>query len=242
MNNIAFNQEVATGEIGTGKMTGGAKVGVLEAAWVTHPTNQSKSIEINIEGADGMFKFIKMQYVDKDGKDSKGGMVAIQNIMGLLRIGNLTEAQSGRADLNGNPVKDVPELTGKEIGLFLQRRDYTWNNADKFGWNIKAVFDPSTKKTFNEALKNLPAEKLQFCIDNIEDIDDRVASQSGQAQATAPQQQWGGQQAQQPARQPDQNPQQGFNNQQPSHQPNQQWGAQQSNNFDNDPDFAAAGL
>jgi len=225
MNNIAFNQQVATGEIGTGKMVGGPKVGVIEAAWVTHPSNQSKSIEINIDGPDGVFKFIKMQYVDKDGKDSKGGMVAIQNMMGLLRIGNLTESQSGRADLNGQPMKDVPELNGKTIGLFLQRRDYTTNGADKFGWNIKAVFDPQTKRTYNEALNKLPAEKLQYCIDNIEDIDARTANAA--PQQAAPQQSWGNSAPQQaPAQSAP--AQSGFAPQQPGPKSLQQqgWGTQ----------------
>ena len=92
-------------------------------------------------------------------------------IMGLTGIPHLSYAQAVRDNEN---VNYVPELEGKKIGLFLQKKLYTKSDqSEGYSFEIKVPFNPIDGKTLRETLDNKPAQTIERMTDSYKDRDER---------------------------------------------------------------------
>ncbi|SUB76463.1 Uncharacterised protein [Phocoenobacter uteri] len=87
--------------------------------------------------------------------------------MGCTRVKQLSRVLKDGKDI-------APELTGKKVGLFLQKRLYTkGDGSDGYQFQIVCPFGYETGKTLAEYIENRPAERIDYLIAHTADKDDR---------------------------------------------------------------------
>ena len=174
---VTFDQQLAE-RAGGASFDGGAHVGtIIEAKFVTARSG-TKGVELTFESESGQkFNYLSMYYQKSDGQPVKSGMNCLNAIMFFLKISGITARQSGQDYL-------CPELIGKRVGLFLQKRLYTKNDgSDGFDFSIRAPFHPDTKQTVKECTGNIPALSVEKWVESYSDNDERKQSVGGVAPA-----------------------------------------------------------
>lgn len=154
---------------------GGAYSGVItEAKYVTAKTG-SQGIEFSFQSKDGLkANFLSVYYIKapeaqgQPGKPITGGQSTLNAMMGIVGARQMTAAKKP------DNSYFCPELEGKEIGLFLQKKLTTKSDGDNsYGFEIKVPFDPKDKRTMREKLDNKPAQTIDRMAANYKDIDER---------------------------------------------------------------------
>lgn len=144
----------------------GAYVGNLTAKW-TSSDSGAQFLELGLKGDDGEANYMRVCYVKKDGTANAMGENLIQAIMGLLKLKSLSQRKTGDDTI-------CPELTGKPIGLVLQKVLFTKNDgSDGYKFDIKFPFSPTSRKTLKEALNNTDATAVDSFVASLKDKDER---------------------------------------------------------------------
>ena len=176
MNNqfaVPFNQEAAN-KAGGGDyiQDGGAYVvDIICAKYITAGTG-SKGLEFEVKTGSGQTaKFIKAYYEKIDGSQIPSGYSVLCGIMHFLKLNGLTVQNAGDASI-------APELTGKRVGLFLQKNLYTnKNNVDGYSFDIRAPYNPASMHTVREEQEQKPATSINNWVNSYSDVDKRTANQ-----------------------------------------------------------------
>jgi len=157
MNNIfTYSQDSA---LKAGSMDyvefGGAYACTIKQAEYISTATGAAALEFSLETSEGLkCGHVKVYYKKSDGTENTYGTSIINAMMGLLKITALTSRNAGTQYF-------CPELTGKAIGLFLQKVIYTRNDqSEGFKFEIAVPFSVSQNKTLREILGNLPAEEI----------------------------------------------------------------------------------
>ncbi|MDG6880980.1 Uncharacterised protein [Phocoenobacter uteri] len=166
---FTYNQEqaVKAGNSNFISETGAYKCTILEAKY-TKSTSGALALEFSVETDDEMKgNYISVFYQAKNGETLQGGHNMIQAIMGCTRVKQLSRVLKDGKDI-------APELTGKKVGLFLQKRLYTkGDGSDGYQFQIVCPFGYETGKTLAEYIENRPAERIDYLIAHTADKDDR---------------------------------------------------------------------
>lgn len=159
---------------GTGITDGGAHICKITSAVYAKANTGSHAIEFEIENQEGLKgRYIKVYYAKADGAQISGGQSVLNAIMGLTGIQSLSFSPVNRNDENLNIV---PELEGKEVGLFLQKKLYTSGQGnDGYSFEIKAPFDPRTSQTLREKVEQKEAKVIERLSNSYADKDERKA-------------------------------------------------------------------
>lgn len=172
----------------------GAYTGNIRTALFTNGRDsQSQSIELSMDADVGAINYLRISYIGRDGAPLKGGTAMINAIMGLTNTKQLfaTEVQGE----NGQEMH-CRELEGKPIGFVLQKVLYTkGDGGDGYRFEIRQAFGTKTRKTYKEAMENLPAEAVDKLLATLSDRDERQPhTHSGMAhtQANQPRSMLGG--------------------------------------------------
>lgn len=183
MNNFAFtyNQESAA-KAGGMDLNGGAYACTITAANYVTANTGSLGLELSVKADSGQeFNYLTMYYQKSQqngGEPIKSGTNCINAILYFLGLPGITSQQVGQGFV-------APELIGKRIGLFLQKRLYTKSDgSDGYGFDIRAPFNPDTKHTAKEAMDNSAPQTIDGWVSSYADQDDR---NQNQAQGHAPQ-------------------------------------------------------
>lgn len=157
---------------------GGAYKGIITKALCVQAGTGSQGIELSFEDKTGLkCNFITIYYKKKDGEIIKGGHNAINALMVIMGIQNLTYVNAGDDVL-------CNELVNKPIGLCLQKVLYTKNDGSEgYKFDLRFPFDPSNNQTVKEKASNSPAKSVSLFDIGYKDKDDRKQAQQ------APQQQ-----------------------------------------------------
>lgn len=202
---ITFDPESAKAAGPSGASETGAYTGTIRAALLTHGANsESQSIEFSVDADVGTINYLRVSFIGRDGNPLRGGTAMINAIMGLTKVKALhaTEVQNEQGEIELH----CRELEGKPIGFVLQKVLYTKNDGgDGYRFEIRQAFGTNTRKTFKEAIDNLPAEAVDKLVASLSDKDERVQSGSGGPAMTGqnsnqPRSMLGGQQQQQQSR------------------------------------------
>ncbi|WP_293797284.1 hypothetical protein [uncultured Pantoea sp.] len=152
----------------------GAYTGFIRTALFTDGRDsQSQSIELSLDADVGSINYLRISYVGRDGNPLKGGTAMVNAIMGLTKVKQLfaTEVQG-----ENGPEYHCKELEGKPIGFVLQKVLYTkTGGGDGYRFEIRQAFGVNTRKTFKEAVDNLPAEAVNKLLATLNDKDERQA-------------------------------------------------------------------
>ena len=168
---ITYNQEKGL-KAGGGNFIseGGAYTcKIIEAKYVKAKTKTS-GLEFSFEDVQGQkVNFINVYYAKENGEQVTGGMSILNAMMGLTGINQMTSSA----------MKDFyicPELTGKQIGVFLQKTLYTkGDNTDGYKFEIRVPFDASNGKTLRERVNNEQARTIDSLVATYKDKDERTA-------------------------------------------------------------------
>ncbi|MEB7891008.1 hypothetical protein NGK36_17195 [Hafnia alvei] len=179
---FSFDAESAKSAGAGGVSETGFYAGVIfKALYTSGRDSSSAAMEFSIETDVGKANYLRVNYLGREGQELKHGNAIIQAMMGLLKLKSLTAAT--RRTQEGEELY-CPELEGKPIGVVLQKILYTKNTdgSDSYKFDLKQVCSPSTKKTFKEAVENLPAESVDKMLIFLKDKDERTTGgdQGGQ--------------------------------------------------------------
>lgn len=173
MNNIMFdyNHEAAltAGQGGFIGESGAYVVTITEAKYITAQSG-ADSLELSVETDDGRkANFLSIWCKKKDGTPNAFGVNMVHAVMGCAGVKQLT---SHMKDVN---TYIAPELTGKKIGLVLQKilrskRD----GSDTYGFEIKIPFIAATRQTLQEKAEAKPATAIDRIALTLKDKDERV--------------------------------------------------------------------
>ncbi|ATF73933.1 hypothetical protein [Pasteurella multocida] len=170
---FTYNQEQAlkAGQSNFITETGAYVVKILQAKY-TRSTNGAEALEFSVETEDGLKgDYISIFYKSKNGDSLQNGVNLIQAIMGCTNTQQLSVSRSNDCDI-------APELTGKKVGLFLQKELYTKNNGqDGYRLQIVCPFGAQTRKTLSEHLENKAPERIQWLVEHYKDKDSRNTQQ-----------------------------------------------------------------
>lgn len=141
---------------------------ITEAKYTTARTG-TMGIEFSIKTQEGLSaRFITVYYQKGDGDIVKGGHSLIHALMGLLQIQGITTAQ------NQDGEQYCPELQGKKVGLFLQKKLYTKNDgSDGYKFEIAVPFNMADRRTLRELIDNKPAQTIERMHASYSDKDER---------------------------------------------------------------------
>lgn len=141
---------------------------ITEAKYTTAKTG-TMGIEFSIKTQEGLSaRFITVYYQKGDGDIVKGGHSLIHALMGLLQIQGITTAQ------NQDGEQYCPELQGKKVGLFLQKKLYTKNDgSDGYKFEIAVPFNMADRRTLRELIDNKPAQTIERMQASYSDKDER---------------------------------------------------------------------
>ena len=155
---------------------GGAYIFEITSAIYSCASTGTHGIEFSVQTKDGLKgRYINIYYAKKDNTPVSGGQSILNAIMGLLKIPAISFLQSNR---DGAQVNCVPEIEGKTIGLFLQKKLYTKNDgSDGYQFEMKTPFDPATGKTLRELVNDIPANTIDRMTAAYKDSDERKAPQ-----------------------------------------------------------------
>lgn len=173
---VQYNPEAAL-KAGGGDyiQDGGAYVvDIVSAKYITAGTG-SKGLEFEVKNVAGQSaKFIKAYYEKIDGSQIPSGYSTLCGIMHFLKLNGLTVQNIGADSI-------APELTGKRVGLFLQKNLYTnKNNIDGYSFDIKAPYNPASMNTVREEQEQKPATAVSNWSNSYKDNDKRVAQAPAQ--------------------------------------------------------------
>lgn len=156
---------------------GGAYICNITCAIYVLAKTGSHCIELEIKTAQGLkARYLNMAYQDKDGMPMAGGQSTLNAMMGIL--GSTSGLSFSSAKRDGKDISYVPELEGKEIGLFLQKQLYTKpNQSDGYSFRIRVPYFPVDGKTLREKLENKPAQTIERMSNNYKDVDERKPAQ-----------------------------------------------------------------
>ena len=172
MNNVIFtySQESAlsAGQSGFINESGAYVFTISEAKYVANPSG-SKSLEFSVETDDGRkANYLNIYTVKRDGTPNTHGVNMINAIMGCTGVNQLTMAMK---DVN---TQIAPELTGKRIGLVLQKTLKTKDNGQEtYSFDIRIPFVALTKQTLQEKVEAKPAEIIEKMVATLHDKDER---------------------------------------------------------------------
>lgn len=177
---MQFNEELAQKSGGSDFLqAGGGYTCTIESAIYKAAATGSHGIEFSVKTSDGLkANYITAYYMKADQTPITGGQSLLNAMMGFTGSKGLSFQP---ANLNGEQVNIIPELTGKTIGLFLQKKLYTKNDGGEgYRFEIRCPFDAQTKQTFKEKSTNKPAEAIARMEASYADLDER--NQGGVAQ------------------------------------------------------------
>lgn len=167
-----FNPEKAI-QAGTGShiQTSGAYTGrITKAKWTSAKSTHAKALELSFESNEGQTaNYINIWYKKADGTESPYGEAHIHALMGLLKLQNLSRSQQDDGAY-------CPELKDKPIGLILQKILTTKDNGeDSYKFDLVLFFSANTGKTYQEAINQEPAQRVNQIAATIKDKDERKA-------------------------------------------------------------------
>lgn len=135
----------------------GAYVGAITVAWEIESTKGTKGVEMMFKTDEGLTAdYLQVWTKNADGKELSGNNM-IHAIMACTELRNLTlkpgEIKRGE---ESKKVQTLAELTGKRIGLMLEKEPYTKNDGGQgFRMVIVCPFEADTKRTAKEKLERL---------------------------------------------------------------------------------------
>lgn len=168
MNNFVFgyNQEAALRAGQSGVQTGADIFTVESGEYRDH--NGYKSLNLTIVNQGGAKTFVDLTYQDNQGKSWTGNINHINAIIGIIGLQGLSSAQ-------GESGKwFAPEISGKVIGLVLQKRLFTkGDGTESQGMNLVMAYDPQTVQTLKEKVEGSQAVSVNKILETLTDKDDR---------------------------------------------------------------------
>lgn len=175
---FTFDAESAKAAGPGGASETGAYIGTIRTALFTNgQDSQSQSLELSLDADVGSINYLRVSYVGRDGNPLKGGTAMINAIMGLTNTKQLfaTEVQGEQG-----PEYHCKDLEGKPIGFVLQKVLYTKSDSrDGYRFEIRQAFGTKTRKTYKEAMENIPAEAVDKLLANLSDRDERQQQPQG---------------------------------------------------------------
>lgn len=161
----------------------GAYVGKITQAKWTQSQGGAKALELSFEDENGAkADYLSIYYTNRNGEDLQYGNNMIQAIMGCVGAKQLTQAP-----YNGHQI--APELTGKKIGLMLQKvLRLKQDGSETHSFQILCPFSSQSRKTLAEHAENKPAERIDWLVANTKDKDERAKQQNTQQSYAAQQQ------------------------------------------------------
>lgn len=178
---ILFNEDSAKKSGGSDFLQeGGAYICTIESAIYTKAGTGSHGIEFSIKTSEGLkANYITAYYAKDNNEPINSGQSLLNALMGFIGAAGLSFSNT---TLDGAQVSIVPELMGKTIGLFLQKKLYTKNDGSEgYKFDIRCPFDAKTRQTFKERIASKTAESIDRMASSYKDIDDRK-DQSSSAQ------------------------------------------------------------
>lgn len=175
---MKYDQEVGKKAGGSDSLSeGGAHICTITSAICVQAKTQTHGIEFEVVTDGGQkARYLTVYYLKADNTQVAGGQSMLNAMMGLTNNSGLSYAQANR---DGESVNYIPELEGKKIGLFLQKKLYTKNDqSEGYSFEIKVPFNPVDGKTLREALDNKPAQTIERMSNSYKDKDERKAAQS----------------------------------------------------------------
>ena len=157
---------------------GGPHIGsIAEAKYVFGKNGkQSAGLEFTLSTDSGEAKYLSVWYQKADGTVNQYGYSLVQSMMGLCKLNTLTQQAKGDYSI-------APELTGKQIGLLLQKiLTSKQDGSDSYKMEIKLAFLPQTRQTLKEALGREPAVVVDQLAASLTVKDER---KKGQQQAAS---------------------------------------------------------
>lgn len=138
----------------------GKYVGILTRAESVTSRQETEGVEFSFRADDGSTAdFLTLWTYNADGKALSGlkalnAMMTVCQTRGLTPTDGTVEKWDASTGQRGKmPATIFPELTGKRIGLLLQREEYEKRNGDVGSkMNIVGCFDPESELTASELL------------------------------------------------------------------------------------------
>lgn len=180
---MLFSEEMAQKSGGSDYLqSGGAHICTIETAHYKKANSGSHGIEFSVKTSDGLkANYLTAYYMKADQTPITGGQSLLSAMMGFAGVTGLTFQE---AVIEGVKVNFIPELTGKTMGLFLQKKLYTKSSGDEgYQFEIRCPFDAQTKQTFKEKSNGKPAEAIARMESSYADKDERSQA-STQAEPT----------------------------------------------------------
>lgn len=178
---IQYDQESGVKSGGGDFLTeGGAYICEITSATYSKAATGTHGIEIEIKTDTGLKgRYIKVYYAKSDNTLVASGQSILNAMMGILGGNALTFSSTQR---NGKDVNYVPELEGKAMGLFINKKLYSKSGGgDGYGFEIQTPFNPSTGQTLREMIEGKQAQTIERLTNSYADKDERhPPSQSSQ--------------------------------------------------------------
>lgn len=171
---MQFNQEEANKASGSEYLqNGGAHIVTIISNKFVKAKSGSTGLELCGQTSSGeKVNYLTLYFEKSDGSTIAGGRNAIQAIMGLCNIPQISQAQ-----IPNTTDWHVPELNGKTVGLFLQKKLYTKNDGnDGYSFEISLPFHPQNKATMRELSESKQPAMVDKMESNYKDIDERKQS------------------------------------------------------------------
>lgn len=180
---MTFDQALAEKSgAGGGIQEGGAYVCTIESAVYKKAGTGSHGVEFTIKTDEGLTgRYLTAYFAKADNTPIGSGQSLLNALMGFCNIQGLTWAPT---KIEGQDASHCPELKGKKVGLFLQKRLYTKDSGEEaYSFEIRCPFDAQTQQTFKEKAAGKNAEAIARMIASYKDKDDRSAPTMAQQQA-----------------------------------------------------------
>ena len=133
----------------------GPYVGHIVAAWEVESTKGTAGVEMMFKSDEGLTAdYLQVWTKNAEGRELSG-MNIVHAIMACTELRNLTikpgEIKRGE---ESKKVQTLAELTGKRVGLMLEKEPYTKNDGGSgFRMVIVCPFEADTKRTAKEKLE-----------------------------------------------------------------------------------------
>ncbi|CAQ85653.1 MULTISPECIES: hypothetical protein [Photorhabdus] len=176
MSNVMFvyNEELALSAGQSGFITeSGAYIITISEAKFTTGKGGACFIEFSGESNDGRkVNYLSVCYKKNDGMDNQYGINMINAIIGCAGVKQLSYITKD------DNTFIAPELTGKTVGLVLQKtlRTKKSDGNDTFGFDIRIPFIAKTSQTLQELKEGKVAETINNIVSNLKDRDERKKS------------------------------------------------------------------
>lgn len=176
MNNVIFqyNQEMASqaGQGGFINETGAYIFDISEAKWVVSSNKGTFGLELSVESDAGLkANYLSIWYAKSDNSPISMGQNMVQAIMGCAGVMQLSQAQK-------NDYYIAPELTGKKLGLVLQKiLKSKQDGSDTHSFDIKMPFFAQGQQTIQERNTGAQAESVASMLAWLKDKDERTQQQ-----------------------------------------------------------------